>query len=70
MAIDLNLEEDLSASYICGITGAPVRLAIGDRAEDRYYNNASTALAIRLTVVSWPAISSRLQVATISSPLS
>lgn len=38
VAIDLNLEEDLSASYICGITGAPVRLAIGDRAEDRYYN--------------------------------
>lgn len=38
VAIDLNLVEDLSASYICGITGAPVRMAIGARADARYFN--------------------------------
>ena len=38
VAIDLNLGEDLAASYISGITGAPVRLAIGDRADTRFYN--------------------------------
>ncbi len=38
VALDLNLEDDLGASYICGITGAGVRMAIGDKAEQPYYN--------------------------------
>ncbi len=38
VALDLNLEEDLGASYVCGITGAGVRMAIGDKADQRYYN--------------------------------
>jgi len=38
VAIDLNLEEDLAAAYVCGITGARVRMCIGRRGAAPYYN--------------------------------
>lgn len=38
VAIDLNLEEDLPAAYVCGITGARVRMCIGRRGAAPYYN--------------------------------
>ncbi len=38
MAIDLNLEEDLQSAYICGITGAKVRIGMGSRAQKNNYN--------------------------------
>jgi hypothetical protein len=38
VAIDLNLDEDLRAAYVCGITGARVRMCIGRRGAAPYYN--------------------------------
>lgn len=38
MAIDLNLEEDLQAAYVCGLTGAKVRISIGASHQSGFFN--------------------------------
>ena len=38
VALDLNLEDDLAASYICGLTGARVRMSLGRRKLGQFYN--------------------------------
>jgi hypothetical protein len=38
VAIDLNIDEDLASSYLCGLTGSRVRIGIGTKEESDYYN--------------------------------
>ncbi len=38
VALDLNLEEDLSAAYVIGMTGAQVRMSIGAPRLQQFYN--------------------------------
>lgn len=38
VALDLNLEEDLGAAYVAGMTGAKIRISLGARQHRQFYN--------------------------------
>jgi hypothetical protein len=38
VALDLNLDEDLGAAYAVGMTGARIRISLGERAHRQFYN--------------------------------